>query len=46
MLWELPVSIVAQLLHAHFYFEGLKVRRVKQLKTKELGELERLMGLS
>lgn len=46
MLWELPISVFVQMIHAHLYFEGVKVRRVKQLKTKELDELEKLLGLS
>ena len=46
MLWELPISVFVQMIHAHLYFEGAKVRRLKQLKTKEVKDLEKLMGLS
>lgn len=46
MLWELPISVFVQMLHAHLHFEGVKVRRNRQLKTKEVKDLEKLMGLS
>jgi len=46
LLWELPIAQFCQLLHAHLYFEGMKVRRTRQLKNKEVKDLEKLLGVS
>ena len=46
IIWELPISVLSQIIHARLYFDGVKVRRGASANKKELGELEALLGIS
>jgi hypothetical protein len=46
ILWEVPLSLLAQSSHAYLWANGVNCRRQRQADGKELKELEAFLGLT
>jgi hypothetical protein len=40
------MSVLCQIIHAQLYHHGLKLRRVSGMKSKEVDELARILGIA
>jgi hypothetical protein len=45
MLWEIPLSAMAQASHALMWMAGIKCRRRTSINSEEMLELEKMIGL-